>query len=212
MNLLLWGCETWLLRQTLLNKLEVFMHRSIRRILDITMTQVKDNRIWNNKVRYIFYDIPTVKNVITARQLDFIGKLIQGPPDQLARNMLTACCNNQRQVGHPQTHNKNNMVRNLQLLFAQIPTTHINRHGSLKDWINEASNEAYWTQLVKCLLHSVAPLPEWPAEWKPMPRRSTRTRPPPPPQPQSTSPLRASNHRNHQEPPVTPPQHKPPPQ
>ncbi len=43
------------------------MHCSIRRILDITMTQVKDNRIWNNKVRYIFYDIPTIKNMIAAR-------------------------------------------------------------------------------------------------------------------------------------------------
>ncbi len=50
MNLLLWGCETWSLQQTLLNKLKVFMHCSIRRILDITMTQVKDDRIQNNKV------------------------------------------------------------------------------------------------------------------------------------------------------------------
>ena len=33
MNLLLWGCETWSLRQVLLNKLEVFLHRSVRRIM-----------------------------------------------------------------------------------------------------------------------------------------------------------------------------------
>jgi hypothetical protein len=70
MNLLLWGCEMWSLQQTLLNKLKVFMHRSICRILDIMMTQVKDDRIRNNKVRYIFYDIPTIKNMIAARQLD----------------------------------------------------------------------------------------------------------------------------------------------
>ena len=30
MNLLLWGCETWSLRQVLLNKVEVFLHWSIR--------------------------------------------------------------------------------------------------------------------------------------------------------------------------------------
>jgi hypothetical protein len=32
-DLLLWGCETWLMRKALFNKLEVFLHRSIWRIL-----------------------------------------------------------------------------------------------------------------------------------------------------------------------------------
>ena len=42
MNLLLWGCKTWLLQQSLLNKLEVFLHRSIQCILAINMTCVKE--------------------------------------------------------------------------------------------------------------------------------------------------------------------------
>jgi hypothetical protein len=29
MNLLLWGCETWSLQQSLLDKLKVFLHQSI---------------------------------------------------------------------------------------------------------------------------------------------------------------------------------------
>jgi hypothetical protein len=37
MNLLLWGCETWLIRKALSNKLEVFLHRNIWRILCISM-------------------------------------------------------------------------------------------------------------------------------------------------------------------------------
>ena len=44
MNILLWGCETWSLRQSLLDKLEVFMHKSIRRILQISITQVIKNK------------------------------------------------------------------------------------------------------------------------------------------------------------------------
>ena len=39
-NLLLWGCESWALRQTLLDALEVFLHRSVRRILQIKMRHV----------------------------------------------------------------------------------------------------------------------------------------------------------------------------
>jgi hypothetical protein len=45
------------------------------------------------------------------------------------------------------------MVENLRLLFKDITTVNIDRFGSLRDWIHEANNEAYWNQLVKRLLH-----------------------------------------------------------
>ena len=44
-NLLLWGCNIWARRQTLLNKLEIFLHCSIRRILNINMVQVRERHI-----------------------------------------------------------------------------------------------------------------------------------------------------------------------
>ena len=37
MNLLLWGCKAWSLRQSLLDKLEVFLTRNVRKILRISM-------------------------------------------------------------------------------------------------------------------------------------------------------------------------------
>ena len=45
MNILLWGCETWSMHKALANKLEVFLHRSIRRILHVSITRVKEERI-----------------------------------------------------------------------------------------------------------------------------------------------------------------------
>ena len=53
-NLLLWGCESWALRTSLLKKLEVFLHRSIRRILGVSMAEVKDQHITNETVRKLF--------------------------------------------------------------------------------------------------------------------------------------------------------------
>ena len=50
-NLLLWGCEIWALRQTLLDDLEVFLHQSVRRILQIKMRHVIEHRIKNEQVR-----------------------------------------------------------------------------------------------------------------------------------------------------------------
>ena len=61
------------------------------------------------------------------------------------------------------------MVENLRLLFRDVNTVHIDRFRSLQDWINEASNEDYWNQHVKCLLHPDTPLPEQPKKWRPLP-------------------------------------------
>ena len=66
MNLLLWGAETWLLQKSQLDKLEVFLHCSIRRILHISMTKVRKQRLHNGKVRRMFYSIPCVRNMIAA--------------------------------------------------------------------------------------------------------------------------------------------------
>jgi len=79
MNLLLWGCEAWSLRKSLLMKLEVFLTRNIRRILRISMFQVKRERITNDQVRKRFYDIPCVENMIAAGLLSFIGKAVRDP-------------------------------------------------------------------------------------------------------------------------------------
>ena len=95
MNLLLWGCKTWLLQQSLLNKLKVFLHQSIRHILAINITGVKEERILNAKIRSIFYDIPDLEHMIVARQLDFMGKAIRGLHDRMMICMITACCNHQ---------------------------------------------------------------------------------------------------------------------
>jgi hypothetical protein len=55
-NLLLWGCESWALRESLLDKLNAFIHKSICRILGINMEQVKEQRIKNEQVQEQFFD------------------------------------------------------------------------------------------------------------------------------------------------------------
>lgn len=42
-NLLLWGCESWALKESAFDKLDVFIHRSVRRILKIKWSKVMDN-------------------------------------------------------------------------------------------------------------------------------------------------------------------------
>jgi len=136
MNLLLWGCETWSLRQVLLNKLEVFLHRNIRRILGISITQVQEERIRNDWVRKKFYDIPRVQNMVAARQMDFIGKVCRGKWNLPTKRLITACCSQKRLAQRPNFHNKNSIVKNLKLLFVDVQDVVIDDQGSLKDWID----------------------------------------------------------------------------
>ena len=66
------------------------------------------------------------------------------------------------------------MVENLRLLFQDVPTVQINRYGSLRSWIHEASNEKYWCELVERLLHPSTPLPDQPDDWGPLPSWQAR--------------------------------------
>ena len=93
-NLLMWGCERWALHETTLQKLEVFLHRNERKILDITITQVIDERITNRSVQTRFFDIPTIRNQIDQRQITFIGKwsatkTTKLPPSSSRRGVTT---------------------------------------------------------------------------------------------------------------------------
>jgi hypothetical protein len=100
--------------------------------------------------------------------MDFVGKMIRGPPNRPSRNMITACCDHKCCVGRPQTTGKNFMVKNLRLLFQDVTTVQINQYSSVQSWIHKASSKKYWCHLVDRLLHPSMPLPDRPNNWGPL--------------------------------------------
>ena len=145
-NLLLWGCESWALRETTLRKLEVFLHRSIRKILRIDITKVIDERITNGSIRTRFFSIPTIRNQISQRQLTFIGKVVRYKDNQLPTQLLTAWCNNKRKRGAPLQNNKKNLAQNIRLLIPGAA-----KHSLLTSWVYFALDDAYWRYLILLL-------------------------------------------------------------
>ncbi len=133
------------------------------------MTKVQEQHLCNGKMRDMFYSIPCVRNMIAARQIDFVGKMIRCPPDHPSCNMIMACCDHKRQLGRPQTTGMNFMVKHIHLFLQEIPTVQIDQHGFLRSWIHEASNEKYWCQLVDQLLHPARPVLERPVDRGPLP-------------------------------------------
>ena len=63
-NLLLWGCESWALKETAFDKLDVFIHRSVRRILKIKWSEVMDDHFSNKKARATFFNVPDSRSMI----------------------------------------------------------------------------------------------------------------------------------------------------
>ena len=106
-NILLWGCEIWALRTSLLKKIEAFLHRSIQNILRISITEVKDQHITNERVRRKFFDIPNIEKHIATQHLTFIGKVARNSDDHIPTKNLTAWCNHKRRHGGVLHTNKN---------------------------------------------------------------------------------------------------------
>ena len=77
LNLLLWGCESWAIKETSYKGLDVFIHQSIHHIIRIGILQVKYERISNKKLRKMFYNIPDASRLVAVKQLNFIGKLVR---------------------------------------------------------------------------------------------------------------------------------------
>ena len=93
--------------------------------------QVQEERIHNNKVRALLYGIPRVCNIIVGQQLDFIVQKMQGSWEIPAKRMITACYSNGRLRRRLGFHNKDSLVQNLKLLFAEVGHVHIDVRGSL---------------------------------------------------------------------------------
>ena len=147
-NLLLWGCKSWTLRQTLLDALEVFLHQSVRQILRIQARNVIYHRIKNERVREICFNIPTIRNQIAFRQLTYIGKIARRESTHITTCFLTAWWDHPHKAVRPILTNKQCIVRNLQLVIPEV-----NDDGNLASWGFHALDVSFWNTLLRKLKH-----------------------------------------------------------
>ena len=229
-NQLLWGCESWALKESSLKDIDIFITQSIRRIIGISMTEVKENKITNKKLQERFYNIPTGRCMIASRQLQFLGKIVRSEDSSIPKQLLTAWVNHKRLPGGVLTTTKNSYVKSLQMLYPKniyrkdddtgkkVPVEiHMDRFGSLKYWIDDAMDKRRWHWMIDSKLR-------FPHRDLPEPTTNNSNQSPPPPnfnsdpppqddQPPPTPPQRNNNNRgrrrNH--PPSPPPNNPLPP-
>ena len=138
--------ESWSMREATLKKLEVFLHRNVRKILKTTITIVIDRNIINQSVRKRFFNIPTIWYQLVKWQLTFIGKVVRNLEDQIPTKLLTAWYNNKRKAGAQLQNNNKNLAQNICLIVPGAA-----KYGLLTTWVYLALDYGYWKHLIQQL-------------------------------------------------------------
>ena len=208
---LLWGCEGWALKESNFDDLDVFLHRSIRKILGVRILQVQEERISNADIRKRFYDIPDIRRMIATRTLQFVGKICRREDEFIPKQLLTAWVNSKRPRGRPIATNKESISKALRLLYTEVITDivgnvvwrAIGRECALHCWYADALDKTRWQWLIDSKLrypHRDIPEPSRSsAPRSPPPRDSSSSRPATPPP--ASPPQRGRRRENYRTPP-----------
>jgi hypothetical protein len=88
-NILLWGCDLWALKQMQLAKLTSFHLKCLRSLFGYTMFSVKEYRI-RNEVCMEKTKLKPIETYITIRQLRFLTRIAEMPKSRLTRQVVNS--------------------------------------------------------------------------------------------------------------------------
>ena len=135
-------------------RLEVFHHRSLRRILGINMRHVQELRISNERIRQHF-QVPEMICYVQRRQLQWLFKIANMSSDRLPPRLLESWIHHPRSDGRPQLSYRNSYATALHDIIPEVDPTNAKR----KDWISIARNKVQWTSSFKQWWESKQPGP-----------------------------------------------------
>jgi hypothetical protein len=135
-NLGLWGCESWALKENDRRKVEVFHHRCLRRMLNLTIHQAKEKRTANQEARRWAGRSRTMHQMLELRRCRWLLKLTKMDDKRGPRKILAAWCPAARPDGKPQQTIRHGHAKTLETLG----------FGStrLGDWMTLAKDEKRW--------------------------------------------------------------------
>ena len=134
-NILLWGCESWALTEELRRKLEVCHHRFLRKMIGITIYDVKDHHISNAQVREELNNCYTFHQSLELRRARWLEKLALMSCKRGPRNVLLSWIYKKaRRQGGQQQHISTSLSNTL------MDSLHFET-DQLNDWMLEAKLE-----------------------------------------------------------------------
>ena len=143
LNIVLWGCESWALTAESRRKLSSFHHKSIRKILGISMFEVKEQSITNEQVRKMFHNVKNIDEIVRQRALDCLGTQARLPDTRLPKKMITSWVRNARESKHPQINIRSTLSDHLEKIIPDL-----DQNAPVKIWYPLAEKEAEWRALI----------------------------------------------------------------
>eukprot|EP00957_Ditylum_brightwellii_P163034 12414826-Ditylum_brightwellii.AAC.1 len=130
-NLLLWGCETWAMKDSDWQFLQVFHTTSIRHIFNFNIADVQNQGITNSSL-YTSFNIDPIENNVASRQLRWIGKIALMPKSHLPQKFINVWHKNPRPVGWSLTTIWHMYLHSLCLIGEILADDDV---GLLNDWM-----------------------------------------------------------------------------
>ena len=96
MNLLMWGCRSCALKESLAKSTDVFLYSSTWITLKMTMLDIKNEHTKSETIRKTFFNIPNTRKMVEVHQLLFLGKILYNSDDQIPSKLLTSWVYNKR--------------------------------------------------------------------------------------------------------------------
>ena len=149
-NILLWGCESWALTEELRRKLEVCHHRFLRKMVGVTIYDVKDHHISNAQVREELNNCYTFHQSLELRRARWLEKLALMSCKRGPRNtLLSWIYKKARKQGGQQQHISTSLSNTL------IDSLHFET-DQLNDWMSVAKLEPKkWANQIETALNLV---------------------------------------------------------
>lgn len=151
LQILLYGCESWLLTTALKDKLKAFHHRCVRSMCGVSRRDVRDDAC-GHRTLYARLNVPCVLRLISNRKLRWAGHVARMGMSRLPRKLLTSWVKDHpRPRGraltywHDLTRELNGIGFNLDERAGQL--------GVSRDWLAVAQDREAWRGLVEPLRH-----------------------------------------------------------
>ena len=119
-NLTLWNGETWLGNKTDLALLDAFHHKTIRRILHISMANVTKLRLKNKIIRSKFGNIKKLSDLWRSHLLKYVSWSTHQNEISIPKQILSAHVSGKRICGQPFWTIKDTTIESIRLM---IPST-----------------------------------------------------------------------------------------
>ena len=127
-------------------RLRSFHHSAIRRILGITWTRVREERITNDEVRYHFLQIPDLDAFIIWCTARYMGKVCRSEDRMTLKKLLGAWIQHPYKTGKPQYSCNNNL---LNAIHACLPELTKDVQGLFKKWTQLSMEEEVWNSWIQ---------------------------------------------------------------